>query len=158
MRRIELFESFKDNWPPCGPFSSMEEVDKVCDELRDMFVDFVDAGHHVKVRIFTKGIKEEQYGSIKTDGRYSISIALSVMDPDVASWGLDAYKSYNTDEVYDSVMMACDYMKEYYDFDIEFSYHMKRRRTDIGVRTKSSDDFPRDIDVIALYIVFKEKL
>ncbi len=34
MRRIELFESFKDNWPPCGPFSSMEEVDKVCDELR----------------------------------------------------------------------------------------------------------------------------
>ncbi len=80
------------------------------------------------------------------------------MDPEVASWGLDAYKSYNTDEVYDSVMMACDYMKEYYDFDIEFSYHMKRRRTDIGVKTKSSDDFPRDIDVIALYIVFKEKV
>ena len=156
--RIKLFESFKDNWPPCGPFSSMEEADKVCDELRDMFVEFVDAGHYIKVQVFTKGIKEEQYGSIKTDGRYSISIALSVMDPEVASWGLDVYKSYNTDEVYDSVMMACDYMKEYYDFDIEFSYHMKRRRTDIGVKTKSSDDFPRDVDVIALYIVFKEKV
>lgn len=158
MQRIKLFESFRDNWPPCGPFSSMEEADKVCDELRDMFVDFVDAGHHVKVRIFSQGIKSEIPLNRNADGKYCISVSLSVMDPEVASWGLDAYKSYNTDEVYDSVMMACDYMKEYYDFDIEFSYHMKRRRTDIGVRTKSSDDFPRDIDVIALYIVFKEKL
>lgn len=158
MRRIKLFESFRDNWPPCGPFSSMEEADKVCDELRDMFVDFVDAGHHVKVRIFSQGIKSEIPLNRNADGKYCISVSLSVIDPEVASWGLDAYKSYNTDEVYDSVMMACDYMKEYYDFDIEFSYHMKRRRTDIGVRTKSSDDFPRDIDVIALYIVFKEKL
>jgi hypothetical protein len=103
--RIKLFESFKDNWPPRVPFSSMEEVDKVCDELRDMFVEFVDAGHHVKVQVFTKCVKEELYGSIKTDGRYTISIALSVLDPEVASWGLDAYKSYNTDEVYDSVMI-----------------------------------------------------
>lgn len=157
MRRIELFESFKDNLSQFGPFSSMEEVDKVCDELRDMFVDFVDAGHHFNVQIFTKGIEEYQYGSSNSDGRFTISTALSVVDPEEAGT-LDAYKYYNTDEVYDSVMMMCDYLKEYSDFDIEYSYYMKRRRTDIGVRTKISEDFPRDVEVIALYITFKEKL
>lgn len=154
MRRIELFESFKDNWPPCGPFSSMEEVDKVCDELRDMFVEFVDAGHYIKVQVFPKGIRQCSGVVITatTDGRYTISILL------VESSSFNQYKTYNTDEVYDSVMMACDYMKGYYDFDIEYEYYLQKRRTDIGFRTKKDNYFPENTDVLQLAIEFKEKI
>jgi len=156
MRRIELFESFKDNWPPCGPFSSMEEVDKVCDELRDMFVDFVDEGHYIKVQVFPKGVRQFEHGKEFTDGRYTISILLIDSNPDSSSF--NQYKTYNTDEVYDSVMMACDYMKGYYDFDIEYEYYLQKRRTDIGFRTKKDSYFPESTDVLQLAIEFKEKL
>jgi hypothetical protein len=156
--RIKLFESFKDNWPPCGPFSSMEEVDKVCDELRDMFVEFVDAGHYIKVQVFPRGIEKIEHGPtiIKTDGRYTISVILVESNPDSTGWNM--YNYYNTSEVSDSVMMACDYMRDFYDFDIDYEYYLPKRRADIGFRTRSSKDFPQDTDVLQLCIEFKEKL
>ena len=155
--RIKLFESFKDNWPPCGPFSSMEEVDKVCDELRDMFVEFVDEGHYLKVQVFPKGIKQFEHGVEILSGRYTISVVLVDSKPETASsWNMYGY--YNTSEVYDSVMMACDYMKDFYDFDIDYEYYLPKRRSDIGFRTKSSKDFPQDTDDLQLCIEFKEKL
>ena len=154
--RIKLFESFKDNWPPCGPFSSMEEVDKVCDELRDMFVEFVDAGHYIKVQVFPKGIKHFEHGKEVLSGRYTISVILVDSNPDSSGWNM--YQCYNTDEVYDSVMMACDYMKDFYDFDIDYEYYLPKRRTDIGFRTKKDSYFPENTDVLQLAIEFKEKL
>lgn len=143
MRRIKLFESFKDKWPPCGPFSSMEEVDKVCDELRDMFVDFVDAGHYVKVQVHTKGFNEEKY-----DNKYCIAIGLSDKNRDSGG-------SYNTEIVSDSVLMACDYMKEYYDFDIFYRYFYFDKSGD-HKKFESKSFFKKD--VFSFFIIFREKL
>ncbi len=156
MRRIKLYESFKDNWSPCGPFSSMGEVDKVCDELRDMFVNFVDEGHYMKVQVFPKGVRQYDNGYVFTDDRYTISILLVDSNPDSSSF--NQYGTFNTNEIYDSVMMACDYMKGYYDFDINYEYFLQKRRTDTGFRTNKDNYFTENIDILQLLIEFKEKL
>lgn len=102
-------ESFNEKWPPTGPFSSMEEVDKVCDELRDMFIDFKDMKNEVKVTVHTKG------SAYDNDGRYDITIGLAHKNREIG-------EGYNTEIVSDAVNMACDYMKEFHDFDISYKY------------------------------------
>ena len=149
MRIIESFKSFKDKWPPCGPFSSMEEVDKVCNELRDMFVEFGDDNGDVKVQVFTRGTNCVKIdNSFKSDNKYTISVGLTGIG------GVPTKKPFNTNDIFDSVMMSCEYLESFYDFDIEFKYYTPRL-SDGDYNTK---EFPKDKKVVAFYITFKEKI
>lgn len=163
MRIIESFKSFKDKWPPCGPFSSMEEVDKVCNELRDMFVEFGDDNGDVKVQVFTRGTN--CVNSFKSDNKYTISVGLTTNYNGITS------KSFNTNDIYDSVMMSCEYLESFYDFDIEFIYYTQGYpMVNTIEKTKSlqpdrlafysydTKEFPKDKKVVAFYITFKEKI
>lgn len=145
MRIIESFKSFKDKWPPCGPFSSMEEVDKVCNELRDMFVEFGDVNGDVKVQVFTRGTNCVN-NSFKSDNKYTISVGLTTNYNGITS------KSFNTNDIYDSVIMSCEYLESFYDFDIEFIYYTQ------GYLIVNTKEFPKDKKVVAFYITFKEKI
>lgn len=122
----------------------MEEVDKVCNELRDMFIEFVDDTGDVKVQVFPRGTTTNGVN----DNKYTISIGLTATHNGITR------KSFNTNEIYDSVMMACEYLESFYDFDIEFKYYTPR----LSHGDYNTKEFPKDIISVAFYIIFKEKI